>query len=208
MFGKPKASVLRHWVGPSARQPINGDRSDDLSPAENEREANVKLAMFFTIVALLFVLAEHLGRVQEQTDSKFASEPAAFISLSLLPPHRSADGVGFSVRFRLSNKGNHALFYPIDSKTRSLNGEIVVRASPASDWIRAADTAGVEAVPSENSSSANRAWIEMPPGGWVDGVFQDTVRSQQERAYVLYVKPTRDGNEIRILSTSYILPPT
>jgi len=46
-------------------------------------------------------------------------------------------------------------------------------------------------------------WIEMPPGGWIDGEFQDTVEFPGEHAYVIYVKPARDASGIRIVSNSY-----
>ena len=49
----------------------------------------------------------------------------------------------------------------------------------------------------------NLMWIEMPPGGWIDGEFQDTVEFPGEHAYVIYVKPARDASGIRIVSNSY-----
>jgi len=53
---------------------------------------------------------------------------------------------------------------------------------------------------------SNLKWIEMPPGGWVDGEFQDAGDSQEEHAYVIYVKPARDANGVRIISKSLASP--
>jgi len=46
-------------------------------------------------------------------------------------------------------------------------------------------------------------WVEMPPGGWVDGEFHDPGESPGEHAYAIYVKPARDVSVIRIVSNSY-----
>ena len=50
---------------------------------------------------------------------------------------------------------------------------------------------------------SNFTWIELPPGGWVDGEFHDPGESPEEHAYVMYVKPARDAKGIRIVSKSY-----
>jgi hypothetical protein len=46
----------------------------------------------------------------------------------------------------------------------------------------------------------------MPPGGWVDGEFQDAGESLEEHAYVIYVKPARNANASRVISNSYLSP--
>ena len=54
--------------------------------------------------------------------------------------------------------------------------------------------------------NSNLMWIEMPPGGWVDGEFPDPGESPDEHAYAIYVKTDRDANGIRIVSKSYVCP--
>jgi hypothetical protein len=50
---------------------------------------------------------------------------------------------------------------------------------------------------------SNLTWIEMPPGGWVDGEFHDGGESPEEHAYVIYVKLARDADVSRIISQPY-----
>lgn len=33
-----------------------------------------------------------------------------------------------------------------------------------------------------------------PPGGWVDGEFQNAGETAEEHAYLIYVKPAQDAN--------------
>src|SRR5260370_23373991 len=72
MFGRPKFSVFRAWVQPSPSRKTNGDSLRPPSVPnkdEEERQVNIKLAVFFSVVALLFVLAAYLGRVQVRVGS-------------------------------------------------------------------------------------------------------------------------------------------
>ena len=120
MSGRPKFSVFRAWVQPSPSRKANGDSLRPHSVPnkdEEERQVNIKLAIFFSVVALLFVLADHLGRVQERTDANLRPDSTALVSLTLSPPQRSGNRAGFSVRIRLSNRGNHSIFYPVRTAT-------------------------------------------------------------------------------------------
>lgn len=203
----PKFSLFRSWVPSSSSRKTNGDKLGLLSPgdgdARQDRKANLKLAWFFGTVAVLFVLADQLGRVQKQTDANVAPDSTALVSLKVLSPVRSGNGSGFSMRFRLSNRGNHSVFYPIDTTTRAPVGQLVARTSPASDWTSLSNTSNERVAAVRNFTDQTLRWIEMPPGGWVDGEFPDTGKSPVEHAYAMYVKPTRDANAIRIVSNSY-----
>lgn len=202
MSDSPKFSPFRLRVVPLRR--TNGDRTRSLSLSdEDERQLNIKLAVFSTVVALLFVLAEHLGRVQEQAGAKFAPDSIAFVSLTLLPLERSGTETGVSVRFRLSNAGNHAVFYPLNTATSAPVGRLVARASSAADWTSLSSPLNERVPAVQNSMDTSLTWIEMPPGGWIDGKYSDTGKSPVEHAYVIYVKPARDANAIRIVSNSY-----
>ncbi|HXP81997.1 MAG TPA: hypothetical protein VN976_19010 [Verrucomicrobiae bacterium] len=210
MIDGPKFSSFRAWVEPSLSQKPNGGRLRFLSPPDGdepeERQAKVKLAGFFAVVALVSVLAEHLGRVEDRTDANLGPDSTTLVSLNLSLPDRSGDRAGFTVRFRLSNSGNHSVFYPTDTKTSVPIGQLVARATPSSDWRSLSVTSQepVEAV--QELFDANLNWIEMPPGGWVDGKFHDTGESSEEHAYVIYVKPARDANGIGIVSKPYSSP--
>lgn len=200
----PRFSLFRPWIDPSSSDKTNGDGSHSLSLSdEDERRRSITLAVFFTVVALLFVLAEYLGRVQKQTAADLAPDSTAFVSLTLLSLEKSGGGGDFSVRFRLSNRGNHSVFYPINTTTNALAGQLVVRASPSVDWTSLPNPSHERVATVQNSRDSNLAWIEMPPGGWFDSKFTDTEKSPAEHAYVIYVRPTRDSNGIRIVSNSY-----
>jgi hypothetical protein len=43
----------------------------------------------------------------------------------------------------------------------------------------------------------------MPPGGWVEGEFQETVEFLGEHAYVIFVRPARNADGSRIISQPY-----
>lgn len=207
MSGRPKVETQRTWVEPSPPKKRNGDGLRLPSPPDGdepeERKANIKLAWFFVVVALLFVLAEHFGRVQERTDASLGLDSTPLVSLTLSPPDRSGNRAGFSVRFRLSNRGNHSVFYPMDTTTSLPVGQLVARASPSSDWMSLSRTSKQRVPAVQEFMDSSLTWIEMPPGGWVDGEFHDAGESREEHAYVIYVKPARDANGIRIVSKSY-----
>ncbi len=207
MFRGPKFSVFLPWVEPSSSSKTNGDKQRLLSPndgdASEERKANIKRAWFFATVAVLFVLASQLGHVRNVSDSNSEPASAASVSLTLSRLERPRERVGFSVRFRLSNRGKHSIFYPMRAGTDAPLGQIVARTSPSSEWISLSTTSKQQASPVSGFMDANLTWIEMPPGGWVDGEFHDANESSEEHAYVIYVKPARDVSVIKIVSNSY-----
>ena len=211
MAWSPKFSLFRPWAGPSSSSKTNGDQLRLLIPdggdAGQDRKANLKRAWFFGMVAVLFVLADQLGRVQKQTDANLAPDSTALVSLQVLSSMRSADGPGLSVRFRLSNRGNHSVFYPVSTATNAPIGQLVARRSPASDWISSSNSPNQSVAAVRDLTDSNLTWIEMPPGGWVDGEFPDTGKSPLEHAYVIYVKPTRNANGIKIVSNAYASHP-
>src|ERR1700741_3234645 len=80
------------------------------------------------------------------------------------------------------------------------------RASSTSDWTSFSATSKPPVPPAEGFGDTKLNWIEMPPGGWVDGEFQDVGKSTEEHAYEIYVKVARDGKGIRIISQPYFSP--
>lgn len=209
MPGRLKFSLFRPLVEPSSPKKTNGDglpaRSSPEVGAVRERTVNIKRAWFFGAVALLFVLVNYVSRVKNRTDPNLGLDSASLVGLTLSPPVR--DGPGFSVRFQLINRGNHSIFYPVTRTGSVPIGELVVRTSPSSEWMSSSGTSKEQRVlAAQQSSDSTLAWIEMPPGGLADGEFQDTDKSTEEHAYVIYVKTARDANGIRIVSKSYSLP--
>ncbi len=207
MSRSPKFSVFLPWEESPSSSKTNGDKQRLLSPndgdASEERKANIKRAWFFATVAVLFVLANQLGHVRNASDSNSGPAFAASVSLTLSRLEGPRERVGFSVRFRLSNRGKHSIFYPKRAGTNAPLGQIVARTSPTSEWISLSTAAKLQVSPVSGFTDANLTWIEMPPGGWVDGEFHDANESPGEHAYVIYVKPARDVSVIRIVSNSY-----
>ena len=186
MTGGPKLFRFRTWAIRSSAQGTNGDKVHSLSkPDERERQTTFKVAQFFILSALLLVLADYLGRVQDRTGANLGPDSTSRVQLNLFPAERSGNGSGFTVRFRLSNNGSHSVFYPTGATTKPV---------------------GEPVPPAEGFGDTKLNWIEMPPGGWVDGEFQDVGRSTEEHAYEICVKVARDGKGIRIISQPYFSP--
>ncbi len=110
-----------------------------------------------------------------------------------------ADQVGHVKNVSHSNSG----LASAEHVSLALSPKIVTRTSPSSEWISPATVSKqpISAVP--GLVDTNPTWIEMPPGGWVDGEFQDLGESPRDQAYVIYVKLAPDANSIRIISNSY-----
>ena len=207
MSGRLKFFHFRPWVEASPLKRTYGGRPG-LVPltdggAGEERKANIKRAWFFITVAVLFILAEQLGRVKNASHSNSGLASAELVSLTLSLRGEPGDPPGLSVRFRSSNRGSHSVFYPRRAGTDLPLGQIVARTHPSSEWISltTASEVPVSAVP--GFTETNLTWIEIPPGGWVDGEFHDPGESLVDHAYVIYVKPARHARGIRIVSNSY-----
>src|SRR5260370_13384857 len=180
MSRRPKFSVFRAWVRPSSSRKTNGDSLRPHSVPikdEEERQANLKLACFFAVVALLFALGEHLGHVQERKDANLGADSTALVSLTLPPPQRSGNRAGFSVRFRLSNRGNHSIFYPVRTEPNMPIGQHVARIALPSDWTSLSSTSAQRLPAVQGGNDPNLRWIEMPTGGWADSEFSRPVAS-------------------------------
>jgi hypothetical protein len=206
MSGRPKSFVFRPWVEPSLSKKTNGGilRLPSLSDGdEEERQTNIKLAGFFAVVALLSVLAEILGRVGDRTDANLDPDSTILVSLTLLSPKRSADRAGFSMRCRLTNSGNHSVFYPTGRTTSVPIGQLVARASPSSDWMSLSNASKQRVPAAQEFMDSNLRWIEMPPGGWADGEFSDPGDWAGDHAYAIFLKPGRNAGTVRILSEPY-----
>ncbi len=207
MSGRAKSSMLRPWGEPSAK--TNGDAlhfSLSVVDATVERKTNLKRAWFFIGVALLFVFVNQLDHLKDTSHLNLDPFSASGVNLTLFAPERAGDGAGLSVRFRLSNQGNHSVFYPIGKTTKQLIGQVAARTSPSSDWMSLPGASNDREPALEETLDSSFAWIEMPPGGWVDGEFHDAGQSPEEHAYVIYGRPARDANQVRIVSNPYASP--
>lgn len=156
-------------------------RNQEGTDGPKDRTQLLKYAIFYLVVAaILFVTnqaAKHLMAGANQ------SLPLSNLHIDLsaarkLEPYRLGSRAGgggtYVVRFRLTNQRNQPIFYPVSSDTNRPIGEIVYRVAPQSDWRPLSES---EPSPSTRAQLNGRgiAWIEMPPGGWADGEYEDPV---------------------------------
>jgi hypothetical protein len=166
------------------------------------RTVNLKYAVFYLVVAALLILADRLARVSEAPNSNSNRPALQDVSLVL---HRQAhleSQAGFMVHFRLSNMGNRAVFYPVHPGTNVPVGQLVTRMSPSSGWTTLF-TSPQQQRSTASETDRNLSWIEMPPGGWVDGEFSEPGKSAGEHAYAILLKADRNGGEARVVSEPY-----
>jgi hypothetical protein len=206
MSDEPKFIPLPPSRGPllsgngNGHQPHVGPPSE--SPHHEGPKPNLKHALFYIAVAFLLIFSGVLGRISEPPNSNFRRPSLQGITLVLHPWMRAENQLDLTVRFRLSNMGNHPVLYPVRPDTNVPIGQILTRVSPSSEWTLSSisqqqSPAGPESI------DRNLAWIEMPPGGWVDGEFSDRGESDRDHAFAIFLKPDRNGGEVRIVSQPY-----
>lgn len=207
MFNEPKASSL-----PPSRKSLllgngNGHKPPSAPPSETahkeERKADPKHVFFFLAVASLLILANRMGHFGEPPNLNSSQPSMQKVTLVLHPRGHVESQVGFIVLFRLSNMGNHSVFYPVRPDTNLPVGQIVTRTSPSSEWMTLPATSQQQASSRPTFIDRNLAWIEMPPGGWVDAEFSDPGESVGEHAYAVFLKPERSAAAVRITSQPY-----
>jgi hypothetical protein len=211
MFDEPKFSSLSSSRKSSLLANGNGHKRHSGPPSEiaHEEEPKPKLkhAVFYLAIASLLIVSTWLDRVSESPNSSSSRLPLQDVTLVLHPRASVESQVGPIVLFRLSNMGNHPVFYPVHPGINVPVGQIVKRTSPASEWVPLSSTSQEQEPAVAESIDRNVTWIEMPPGGWVDGKFSDPGESEGEYAYAIFLKSERNGDEIRIVSEPYHLKP-
>jgi hypothetical protein len=167
------------------------------------RKVNLKYAVFYLAVAALLILADRLARVSEAPNSNSNRSALQDVTLVLHSQAHLESQAGFIVRFRLSNIGKRAVFYPVHPGTNVPIGQIVTRMSASSGWTTLFTSPQQQRSTVPEAIDRNLSWIEMPPGGWVDGEFSEPGKSAEEYAYAIFLKADRDGGEVRVVSEPY-----
>ena len=208
MSGTPKFSPIRTWAKPHTDKGTNGDelRSSSGSDPQSaeDRKAVLKRAAFFVTVAILFVLVNHVGYLKNSSQGNASAGFPASVNLTVLPLEPVAGGI--ALRFVLSNRGNHSVFYPVGAGTNAPVGRIVARASPSSEWVILSGNSGHGVSAIQQSMDSNVAWIEMPPGGSVEGEFHEEGQFHGEHAYAIFLKQLPSANAVMTVSNSYVFP--
>jgi hypothetical protein len=204
---EPRFSFFRISIKPVSSRDRNGSGSHSVSSTDavpgEERKADIRRAFFFSGVAILLVLANHLGHVKGDSDSRSTAAAVARVELVLYPQQQLENHASFVVRFGLSNMGNHPVFYPVRPGTNVPLGQIVTRASPSSEWITLAAPSQQQGAAAPGYIDPNFVWIEMPPGGWVEGQFPDLLRPGGDQAYVVQLKSEPKAKVVSLVSSPY-----
>lgn len=135
--------------------------------------------LYLVMAAIVFVTNQAAknpmaGRNQSQSPSNL------HIDLSVarkLEPNRLGSNAAFGgtyvVRFRLRNDGNQPIFYPVSRNTNRPIGHLVYRINSRSDWSLLSAPELSLSTPAQLNPKGQIAWVEMPPGGWADGEYDD-----------------------------------
>jgi len=196
--------------------PGNGTRyrggADRHPDKQQERARNLKFAIFYLAVGILLFLANQFAK-QPPADR---NQPNALSNVSLElsvgnRPEPTVSGIGrtrgatYAVRFRLSNRGNQSIFYSVYQGTNRPIGCLVYRVAPQSEWIVPSWPKEPTSISAGVSIGGKVGWVEMPPGGWVDGIYDDPGSPGVDHAYQLDLKVAADGNVVRFISQAYRL---
>jgi hypothetical protein len=186
-------------------------RNQQGADGPEDRTQPLKYAILYLVIAaILFVTNQAAknpmaGRNQSQSPSNL------HVDLSVarkLEPNRlgsnAALGGTYVVRFRLTNEGNQAIFYPVSPKTNRPIGHLVYRINSRSDWSLLSAPELSLSTPAQLNPKGQLAWVEMPPGGWADGEYDDPGSPAGEHAYALDLKFAADGKVSHVLSHPYL----
>lgn len=175
---------------------------------ESDRAHNLKYAIFYSTVAVLLILANQLAKYPGAHANQPEAAPDIRLNLSISREsetarmeNESTAAASYVIRFRLTNQGNRPIYYPVDPTTNSPMGHIVYRAAPGSEWIPEKPTTA----PSQTRGGSDTAWVEMPPGGWVDGMYEDPGLPAGDHAYELELKISTNDKVTGLFSQPYRL---
>ena len=172
-----------------------------------DRTQLLKYASFYLVVAVILLVTNQAAKNAIGSANQSQSLSNLHIELSVahnLEPDRLGSGPTgrgkYVIRFRLTNQGNQPIFYPVSSDTKRPVGQIVYRIAPQSDWKPLSES---ELSASSRPQQRGVAWIEMPPGGWAEGEFEDPGSPAGDHAIEVDVKVATDGKANPLLSRAY-----
>ena len=175
-----------------------------------DQRQNLKYAVFYLVVAIVLFLANRVST--HPTDGRNLSSSTSNLGIDLSVDRKiEEDSAGanvskaatYDVRFRLTNQGNQPIFYPASPDTNRPIGRIVYRVAPQSDWKQLPESAPSPSTQAQLSGKGHVAWIQVPPGGWADGQYEDPGSPAGDHAFELEVKFTTDGEASPLLSRAY-----
>ena len=189
-----RKSVHRDWQEPGG---LNGWRQF------------LRYAIFYLVVAAILLVTNQSSKspVTDAVQPQSAANLEIHLSVTRdLTPNGLAGNAGgtraYAVRFRLTNQGNAPIFYSASPNTNRPLGHVVYRIVPESGWRRFSQPE-FPALGRDELETGNIAWIEMPPGGWVDGDYVDTGSPVGEHAYEVDLRFEANGKVSPLFSKPY-----
>ncbi len=171
----------------------------------------LKYAIFYLVVAAILLVTNQAATDPMARANQVQPASNLHIDLSVAPKFEKNPTGGnaagragaFVVLFRLTNQGNQPIFYSVSPGTNRPIGQIVYRIAPGADWKPLSTPALPPSMPDEQNVKDRRAWVEMPPGGWSDGEYEDPGFPAGDHAFALDVKVATDGKASPFLSRAY-----
>ncbi len=186
-------------------------RNQQRADGPKDRTQLLKYAIFYLIVAAILLVTNQAAENPMAGANQAQSPSNLRIDLSVSPklePNRlgsNAAGRGpHVVRFRLTNQGSQPIFYPVSPNTNRPMGHLVYRIVPGSDWRLLSEPELSPSGPDQLTATGHIAWLEMPPGGWADGEYDDPGSPAGEHAYELDLKFAADGKVSPVFSHPYL----
>lgn len=186
-----------------------GNHQEAEAGTPTDRRQNLRYAAFYLVVAIILFLTNRVSK--HPTDvgnlSQSASNPGIDLSVARKFEGKNigTNGAGgtYIVRFRLTNQGNQPIFYPVSSDTNRPIGHILYRVAPQPDWKPISESEPSASTRTRLNGGDHISWIEMPPGGWADGEYEDPGSPGGDHALELEVKVATDGKVSPLLSRPY-----
>ena len=160
----------------------------------------MKRAIYLLVIAAVLIFSDWLSRARwgaavHDSDTTIGSA----LTLTLNPQRSGSNGIGVALQFRLANQGEHSIYYPLCGATDAPVGQIFYRAPQSTGWTVLSQNL-------QKCQDENLAWIEMPPGGWVEGKFLDPGVPHGEHAFALQIRTRPEITPTSILSDPYRIP--
>ena len=201
-------------LGEQPLSPRNGNGrkphlvADAFPGPEKERQPSIKHVYFFLAVAILLFVTSRLGTSSMSGVSTSMLNVRFDLSLQQSSNNVAAEGhqpksIGHLVQFRLTNQGTQPFLCPVRSATNVPIGHVVYRGPGGSEWMTLPESSSSAVLPPQELVDQSPAWIEIPPGGWVNGKFYDPGRPVGDHAYVINLKSKSDARVVSVVSSPY-----
>jgi len=211
MFEKPKLWGIGHRGQPpsgNGTEPRRASADTPRSAEQRDRTRNLKYAIFCLTVAILLFIGNQLAKHAPANSGQSSARLNVRFDVSFdrpsdnAPPHNRTEFGGYYIRFRLANQGNSSIYCPVRPGTNVLLGHVVHRATSQAEWM-ALPSSTSTAVSDQEHVDDGPAWIEMPPGGSVDGRFYDPGWPDDDHAYTFDLKQSANAPIIHFVSQPY-----